>query len=46
MFNGGHILPAIEHLRAHTPSKMGPPLYLVPIGFNTFRFYIGEEKLL
>ena len=39
MFNGGQDMPAIEHLRAHTPSKMGPPFYPVPVGFNAFLFW-------
>ena len=38
MFNGGQEMPAIEHLRTQTLSKMGPLLYPVPAGFNALLF--------
>lgn len=31
MFNDRQDVPAIEHLRTQTPSKMGPLLYPVPV---------------
>ena len=36
MFNGGHQMSAIEHLRPQAPSKMGPLLYPVPLCPDAF----------
>ena len=45
MFNGGQDMPAVEHLRAQTPSKMGPPLCPVPVGFKAFLFGVADSLI-